>query len=232
MENKSIAVFLPTRKGSQRVKNKNTRIFGGKEGGLLQLKLEQLIKIKSVDEVILSSNDEISLSIGKKFEKFDQRVRVIERPDKLALSSTDLVDLIKYVPSITDCNNILWTHVTSPFVDENDYENAIQLYFENMNNYDSLMSAKKFNNYLWSKEKNDLINRANNKKWPQTQDLEDLYEIDSAIFISKRSNYLNNNDRVGNKPNLYVMDGIKSFDIDWQEDFKLAELIYDKYYRK
>ena len=30
-----IAFFLPTRKGSERVKNKNTRPFAGIEGGLI-----------------------------------------------------------------------------------------------------------------------------------------------------------------------------------------------------
>ena len=36
-----IAFFLPTRKGSERVVNKNTRTFAGVEGGILKIKLQQ-----------------------------------------------------------------------------------------------------------------------------------------------------------------------------------------------
>ncbi len=56
----SITVFLPTRKGSQRVKNKNTKPFAEYKGGLLELKLKQLSLI-DVDQVILSTNDEIAI---------------------------------------------------------------------------------------------------------------------------------------------------------------------------
>lgn len=37
-----IAFFLPTRKGSERVKSKNTRPFAGIEGGLVENKIKQL----------------------------------------------------------------------------------------------------------------------------------------------------------------------------------------------
>ena len=45
MSSDSIAVFLPVRKGSKRVENKNTKPFAGFQNGLLELKLKQLIKI-------------------------------------------------------------------------------------------------------------------------------------------------------------------------------------------
>lgn len=46
--NEKFAFFLPTRKGSERVQNKNTRTFAGIEGGLLKLKLNQLLEIDRV----------------------------------------------------------------------------------------------------------------------------------------------------------------------------------------
>ena len=53
-----IAFFLPTRKGSERVKNKNTRPFAGIEGGLIENKIRQLLCCEKIDEIILSTNDE------------------------------------------------------------------------------------------------------------------------------------------------------------------------------
>jgi len=222
-----VSVFLPTRKGSERVINKNTRKFAGVANGLLEVKLNQLLETKLIDEIILSSNDEASLEFGSKLSKEEKRLKIIERPDHLALSSTNLLDLVNYVPTICSMPHILWTHVTSPFVMAEDYDNAVKTYFQKLNEgYDSLMSVKTIQNFLWSKEKNDLINRMSDIKWPRTQDLMPLYEIDSAFFIASKNNYLNNKDRIGVKPFLMEQSGYKSFDVDWEDDFEMAELIY------
>lgn len=223
----AVSVFLPTRKGSERVINKNTRTFAGVTNGLLEVKLKQLLNTKLVGEIILSSNDEASLEFGNKLSKEEKRLKIIERPDHLALSSTNLIDLVKYVPTICSEPHILWTHVTSPFVLAEDYDKAIETYFNTLSEgYDSLMSVKTLQNFLWSKEKNDLINRMTDIKWPRTQDLMPLYEIDSAFFIASQKIYLENHDRIGNKPFLMEQSGYKSFDVDWEDDFELAELIY------
>jgi len=225
---KSISVFVPTRKGSERVVNKNTRPFCGFSNGLLEIKLKQLLKTKAVHEIILSSNDEISLEFGAKLAKIDDRLKIVVRPDFLSSSSTNLTDLVKYVPSVCSKPHILWTHVTSPFVNPEDYDNAISLYFKSLEKgYDSLMSVKTIQNFLWSKEKNDLINRLSDAKWPRTQDLMPLYEIDSAFFIASKDIYINTHDRIGEKPILMQQSGYKSFDVDWEDDFELAELIYE-----
>lgn len=55
--NNKISFFLPTRKGSERVKNKNTRPFANIEGGLVENKIRQLLSTKFIDEIIFSSND-------------------------------------------------------------------------------------------------------------------------------------------------------------------------------
>ncbi|QYA26037.1 acylneuraminate cytidylyltransferase family protein [Gramella sp. MT6] len=225
----SIAVFLPTRKGSERVKNKNTRKFAEFKGGLLELKLKQLNGL-DVDEVILSTNDEESITIAKSFESEFKNLVIKPRPDHLAGSSTKLIDLIKYVPKITNCEHILWTHVTSPMVEKEIYAESIEEYKQALENgYDSLMSVIPFQNFLWSPKENDLVNREGDLRWPRTQDLTKLYEINSAIFITPRYIYENNFDRVGKKPFLYEMNKLNSMDIDWEDDFKIAEAVYERF---
>ena len=88
-----VAFFLPTRKGSERVKNKNTRPFAGIEGGLIENKLRQLIKTNLIDEIILSTNDEQCMAVAGKYTS-DKRLRIVPRPESLCLSSTNLQDLI------------------------------------------------------------------------------------------------------------------------------------------
>lgn len=224
MENK-VSVFLPTRKGSERVKNKNTKNFDNVVGGLLRLKLEHLLKAKHIDEIILSTNDEESIKIAEEFFS-NQKLQTKKRPAHLAMSNTNLSDLINYVPSVCSHDHILWTHVTSPFMIEEDYDKAIESYFLSLQKgYDSLMTAKVIQNYLWCEEDSDIINRdlAETKRWPRTQDLKKLYEIDNAVFLAGKDIYFDQKDRIGRKPKIYMQSTLRSFDIDWEDDFNLGE---------
>lgn len=223
----SLAIFLPTRRGSERVINKNTRKFAEFEGGLLELKLNQLIEL-DVNEIILSSNDEESIKIAKKFQSAHSKLKIDVRPDHLGSSSTSLTELIKYVPSLTSCEHILWTHVTSPMVTSEIYLKSIVEYYKHLKSgFDSLMSVTPFQNFLWNEVDNDLVNRKGDERWPKTQDLETLYEINSAIFITPREIYEQHVDRVGKKPFLYQMNRLESLDVDWEDDFKIAEAVYE-----
>jgi N-acylneuraminate cytidylyltransferase len=225
----SISDFLPTRKGSERVKNKNTRKFSDFEGGLLELKLRQLSRL-DVDEVILSTNDEESIAVARKMGNDFPKLKIDVRPDALALSTTSLSDLIAYVPTITSSEHILWTHVTSPMVTAEIYENCIESFYAGLDKgFDSLMSVTAFQNFLWKKELNDIINRRGKERWPKTQDLEMLYEINSAVFITPKEIYRVKGDRVGEKPYLYEMNKLTALDVDWEEDFKIAEAVYDRF---
>jgi CMP-N-acetylneuraminic acid synthetase len=223
----SLSVFLPVRKGSQRVPQKNTREFAGIRDGLLELKLRQLTAVKYIDEIIVSTNDEACMRIAQKFQPY---VKIDQRPEELSANNTSLTELIHYVPKIIKNDHIVWTHVTSPFFQTHHYENAIKSYFQALKKgFDSLMSVNEFKNFLWDKKKNDLINRNGNLRWPQTQDLYPYYEINSAIFITPRSIYRNTGDRVGQIPFLLENDKLTSLDIDCEEDFKIAEAVYEKF---
>ena len=123
MAHNKVAFYLPTRKGSERVANKNTRPFAGIEGGLVENKIRQLLKTKLIDEIIFSSNDEACIAIAEKYH--DSRLKIIERPMELCLSSTNLQDLICYVPTVTDADHILWGHVTTPMCGAEQYDAAV-----------------------------------------------------------------------------------------------------------
>lgn len=220
-----IAFFLPTRKGSERVKSKNTRPFAGIEGGLVENKIKQLLATKHIDEILFSSNDEMCIAIAEKYAS-DSRLRIIPRPNELCLSTTNLQNLICYVPTITNADHILWGHVTTPLVEAKVYDTAIEQYLSKITKgYDSLVSVKELKNFLLNQE-GKLVNNTTDIPWPRTQDLEPLYEINHAIFLAKRSVYTEQKNRIGQKPLLYIMDEIHSKDIDWEEDFKIAEIMY------
>lgn len=213
-------VFLPCRKGSQRVPNKNTRDFAGIKGGLLRIKLEELLKTKQVDQIILSSNDDEVLRIGEDFH--DDRLVVLRRPEELCTSATSTDDLVRYVAELIPLGTVIWTHVTSPFLKAETYDRMISLYHEHIDEYDSLMSVNKIQTFLWNKDKPVNYDREV-EKWPRTQTLEPLYEVNSGIFIADAKIYQQMQDRVGKHVQLYETSQLESIDIDWPEDFEFAE---------
>lgn len=223
-----VTFFLPTRKGSERIKNKNTKSFAGIEGGLVENKIKQVLETRLIDEIVFSSNDEVCMEVASKYK--DSRLKIIERPTELCLSTTNLQDLICYVPTVTDAEHILWGHVTTPLCGADQYDAGIKLYFEKLNDgYDSLVGVTELKNFLLNKE-GKLINNTTNIPWPRTQDLEALYPINHTMFLAKREVYTKQKNRIGKKPLLYIMDELHSLDIDWPDDFVIAEVMYKNLY--
>ena len=230
MSNNKVSFFLPTRKGSERVKNKNTKPFAGIEGGLVENKVKQLLASKLIDEIIFSSNDETCIEVANKYK--DSRLKIIERPTKLCLSTTNLQDLICYVPTITDADHILWGHVTTPLCGADQYDAGIKLYMDKLDErYDSLVGVTELKNFLLNKE-GRLINNTTGISWPRTQDLEAIYPINHTMFLANREVYTEQKNRIGMKPLIHIMDELHSFDIDWPDDFIIAEVMYKNLYGK
>lgn len=216
-------VFLPCRKGSQRVPNKNTRTFAGIEGGLLRIKLEQLLQAKRIDKIILSSNDQEVLQIGRELN--DPKLCVMERPEELCTSATSTDELIAYVAELIPQGTILWTHVTSPFLTAETYDKMLDIYHANRAEYDSLMSVNVIRNFLWNDSQPINYNRSE-EKWPRTQTLPQIFEPNSGAFIADASVYHTMKDRIGERVYMYETSKLESLDIDWPEDFEFAQQLY------
>lgn len=219
-----LTAFLPCRKGSQRIPDKNIKPFAGFEYGLIEIKISQLLECSQIDKIILSSNDERIISYAKTINS--RKIHIDKRPDWLGANETTTDQLINYVPELISQGDVLWTHVTSPFINAESYNSIINAYYrEESNGFDSLMTVKKIQGFLW--DKNGAINyNRSQEKWPRTQTLDPIYEIDSGAFIAPIDVYKNKKDRIGVNPFLFVNDNICSVDIDWPEDFIFAEHIF------
>ena len=213
------------RAGSERIPRKNTKKFSGIDGGLCSIKINQLLQCKSINYIFVSTNDQNVINIANSFES--RKIKIIKRPDELSSSSTSTDDLINYVPEIMPDGHILWTHVTSPFIGPDIYDKIIKTYLNNLKKYDSLMTVTKIQKFIWNDTKPINYDRSI-EKWPRTQTLEPLWEINSGVFITTRKIYKKHMDRVGVRPYLFELSGDLAFDIDWMSDFTTAEAIYKR----
>lgn len=211
---------------------KNTRPFHPDGRSLFQLKIGQLARLRNhFREIIVSTNDdEVMAQFPAELESTN--VRLERRPEHLCQSNTKVQDLIDYVPTITSGQWVLWVHATSPFVDETDYIRALELHQREVLNgqNDSIMSVNRLQQFIWDSQQQRVINTDRGiNPWPNTQDLAPLYEINHAFYINSRGNYLSQRDRIGLSPALYICEGLRRIDIDWQDDFEIARNLIPYY---
>lgn len=221
-----VTCFLPCRAGSQRVVKKNIKPFAGYEYGLIQVKLHQLLAAEKIDEVVLTTNDDDILAYAESLG--DTRLRLHRRVEELSSSETSTDQLVAHALELIPEGHILWTHVTSPFITAKHYDDVIQSYFKQREQgYDSLMTTTKIHGFLWQDEQPMNYDRAI-EKWPRTQTLAAVHEVNSGAFLAPADLYRKLDDRIGRRPYLYAMDKFTSFDIDWPEDFVIAECLVEK----
>lgn len=219
----ALTCFLPCRRGSERVENKNTRPFAGFERGLIEVKLRQLNAAERIGRVVLSTNDEQVMAAG--CELGGPKVEVVPRPEHLCLSSTSTDELIAYVPELIADGDVLWTHVTSPFLTAADYDRIVEAYeAERGEGYDSLMTVTPLREFVWDGVRPLNYDREV-ERWPRTQTLDPLFAVNSGVFLCPREHYVRRGDRIGERPYLYPLDRIVGLDVDWMEEFHLAEAL-------
>lgn len=222
---KTLSIFLPIRKNSKRIKNKNILPLKKFKLGLSEIKILQLLRLKKkLEKKNISTEIIISTDIKKvqNFIKNEKNLTLHLRGKKLSTDNS-LQKLINLAPKICKNNYILWTHVTSPLYREDDYMRFIEIFFKRKAN--SAFSCTIIQKFLMNDEKKWISHNYKKLKWPKTQDLKKLYEVNSAAFIAKKNVYINNNDRLDNNPLPIVSKKNSSLDIDDKDDFDLFKRI-------
>ena len=208
--------LIAVKGNSQRIRKKNTRSFH--DTNLLELKLKQIISVKSLDKIYVSSENEEVLKIAQKFN-----VETHVRNPKYSTSKIPMSEVYSYLASECVGENIVWIPVTNPLAYTNVYEKAINIHKNMGANYDCLISVTEINDYIFYKKK--PIGFTLNP-WIRSQDLNDISALTFVVSILKREDMINNGSLLGGNPYFYYLDRITSWDIDFIEDFQFCEMIY------
>ncbi len=226
-----ISVFIPVRKGSKRVKNKNIRAIGKYKLGLLEIKLKQLEKLIKINnnkynfEFIVSTDSKIVEEYCKKFNW----IKVHKRNKKLS-GDHSLQKLINIVPKICNGNFILWTHVTSPLFTSKNYMSFLNIFFKKRKlKLVSAFSADQIKKFVYSPKQGWVSHNTNKIKWPRSQDLKNLYILNSAALIADKKTFIKDKDRISKNSLPIISRKISGFDIDTMEDFKKLNYLKIKF---
>lgn len=111
-------------------------------------------------------------------------------------------------------------HATSPFIRAETLSEALQKIHSG--EHDSAFSAERIQTFAWygGRPLNYSLDNI-----PRTQTIEPVYIETSAFFIFPRELWCSRHRRIGDRPWMAVVDRIEGLDIDYPEDFAMAEII-------
>lgn len=216
-----ITALVPIKQHSTRLHNKNFLDFCGQP--LYRVILDKLHQVESVDNIIINTDSaELAADCRLRYPK----AILLERPEYLLGDSITMNSLIQHDITYSENEHFLQTHCTNPLLSVETIERAISAYFTHLHKHDSLLSveAVQKRGYLVD---GSPINHRNDELLP-TQELEPVCLENSNLFLFSRTSFFKaNNSRVGLYPYLFPMSFTEGIDIDYAEDFELAQLIYN-----
>ena len=207
--------FVPVKMNNERLPGKNTKCFSdGKP--LITLFLESLKKVQGIDDIFVYCSTPAIKAYCTENIQFLQRPSFLDQKD--ATPQDIIREFIKAVPA----DIYMTAHCTSPFVSTKHLEECIEAV--KSGTYDSSFTAEKLQKLLWKENGIPLNFQAD--AIPRTQDLDPLYSEVSAAYVFKREVFEKYQRRIGLSPHITVVSGLECIDIDWKEDFEVADAIY------
>ena len=220
-----IAAVIVSRKGSKRIANKANKEILGKS--LLERKILQLKKVKSLNRIYLGTND---LNLKKLCIKHN--IEFVRREEKYCNEkSTSPNDMVKNMLTFVEEEIILWAHITNPFINEKNYNEALKIFIKNKKN-DSLFSVTKLKNHFWSHKKKPINHNPFGKKHIIAKKLKPIFSQNGGIFKRYKKNMIKDGRFVGNKPIIYEMNEINGWDLDYPWQLTLARALVKFKYAK
>ena len=213
-----IKALIPVRSGSVRVKNKNIAPFAG--SSLLEIKIQQMLRIPELDGVVVNSNSEEMLQMAQRLG-----AETIKRDEYYATSSVSINKVYENIAQNMETDVVVFANCTSPLIEDRTCSSTIQK-FLTLRGYDSLVSVSPLKEYLLVDGK---AFNYDSKHKPRSQDLPDNFVLlNHVVHILPRETMIQCKDIIGERPYFYPISQTESMDIDTPTDFAIAEFMYNR----
>ena len=207
-----IVAIMPIKMQSERCPGKNTRLLGGKP--LLQWELDSLKETGLCDEIVVfCSSDEVEAYLT-------ENVRWIRRPAELDLPTSNFTQIFESFMTYQDADIYVYAHATAPFITVETMRQCIEAV--KSGEYDSAFCAIKLQDYLWQDGEPLNFDATN---LPRTQDLKPIFQETSGVYVFTKEVFQKYHRRVGKNPFIREVSFKESVDIDYPDDFALAEAL-------
>ena len=91
--------------------------------------------------------------------------------------------------------------------------------------YDSAVTVLQHKGYFFTSQNLALFDQSR-VRWPATQTVEPIIEINNAGFLGHLDILRKTGDRLGNSPYFFPSSKTSSMDIDWEDDFLAASALH------
>lgn len=210
-----IIAVVPIKLNNRRLPNKNIKAFANGQP-LCHYILTTLRQIEQIDEVyVYCSSPSIQEYIPK-------GIKYLKRSKTLDLDTTKINEVLYEFALTVDADIYVMAHTTAPFIKGKSIREGLDAVLSGR--YDSAFSAAKLQTFLWNEGRpfNYKLNEI-----PRTQDLPPVYEETSGFYIYTKEVIFSANRRIGNCPKIIQVGKIEGIDIDEEEDFRMADAIYN-----
>jgi len=214
-----IAALVPMRHSSERVPGKNYRPLGGRP--LYHHIVEALRACPEVDEIVIDTDSE---TIRDDAAVAFPDVRLVERPEHLRAGTVPMNDVLLNDIHRVEADLYLQTHSTNPLLRPATISAAINRYFAEQADHDSLFGVTRLQTRLWRADGQPLNHDP--AILLRTQDLEPVFEENSCIYLFTRELIEERGTRIGARPILFEIPRDEAWDIDEEIDFEVASALY------
>lgn len=207
--------FVPIKLNSERLPLKNIRPFTNGQP-LITYILNTLSDVVDIDEIF------VYCSSPRIQEYLPQNVKFLQRDSYYDLSTTKFNEVLSSFAKLVEADTYVLTHATAPFISRESISLGINKV--NSGEFDSAFSVCELQEFLW---KNNEPFNYTLSNIPRTQDLEMIYTETCGLYIYKKELILEENRRIGKKPYLIPISKIEACDINNEDDFYLADAIFN-----
>ena len=222
--------IIPARGGSKGLPGKNIKLLGGLP--LIYYSINAAIKSKSINRVIVSTEDNEIASIAK-----DCGAEVLIRPNNLALDTSLVIDTYLHVvdfiakQDLKQIESFAALLPTAPLRSSQDIDEAIKIF--NDKNASSVISVVEAPIPLdWHKRitKKGILENCSHEfsDLKNRQEYEKIYVPNGALFVFKTENLRLTRRYYTEQTYPYIMPRKRSIDIDDLLDFEWAEHLLKK----
>ena len=218
-----IFAFIPAKKNSKRLPNKNLRKIKGKT--LIDITINNAKKINLIDEIYVSTNSKKIIQISKSLN-----CKTIIRPEKLCTEKANMNNVIYHFINHLNKNGekqnflILLLQVTSPLRESRDIVNA----FKMMKKYkhSGIISVNKVDSSVLKSliiKKNKMMPLNEKYLTANDQFLPKVYKPNGSIYIFSKKDFLVKKKIPIKKMKPFIVNGISNLDINYEDDLKIAK---------
>lgn len=209
--------FIPIKLNNERTPGKNIKPFADGTP-LMNFVQKSLLLLKEegvIDEAYVFCSDEAVK------DYILEGISFLQRPKFLDCKETKGTEIYETFVNMVEADVYVLAHATSPFVTSAHIKECIKAV--QSEKYDSAFCAKEIQNFLW---KNGVPMNFTLNDPPRTQDMEPIYMEQSTPYVFTKETFMQYHARTGLKPYICACSEIECVDIDYPEDFEMANILY------